>query len=81
MNSNGSPAEFTVTSLDELAAIYKKPADAVLRKVTDHVTAPGRAFIAASPFVVLSTRRSKESTARPREMRPASSNCSTTARC
>ena len=55
MNSNGSQGEFTVTSLDELAAIYKKPADAVLRKVTDHITAPGRAFIAASPFMVLST--------------------------
>jgi uncharacterized protein len=47
--------QFAVTSLEALSSIYKKPADGVLRKVTDYVTAPGRAFIAASPFIVLST--------------------------
>jgi PPOX class probable FMN-dependent enzyme len=46
---------FTVTSLDGLETIYSKPADRVLTKETDHITAPGRAFIAASPFLVLAT--------------------------
>lgn len=47
--------QFAVTSLEALSSIYKKPADGVLRKVTNYVTAPGRAFIAASPFMILST--------------------------
>ena len=47
--------EHAITTLEGPAAIYKKPADGVLRKVTDYVTAPGRAFIAASPFIILST--------------------------
>lgn len=55
MDGMGNHDEFAVTSLEALAAIYRKPADGVLRKVTDHITEPGRAFIAASPFVILST--------------------------
>ena len=55
MDSIGNHDGFAVTSLEALAAIYKKPADSVLRKVTDYITEPGRAFIAASPFVILST--------------------------
>ena len=47
--------EFAVTSIEALASVYKKPADGVLRKVTDYIPEPGRAFIAASPFIVLST--------------------------
>lgn len=46
---------YVVTSLDDLASIYRKPNEAVVRKVTTHVSEPGRAFIAASPFLVLST--------------------------
>lgn len=46
---------FTVTSLEGLEGIYAKPADRVLEKVTDHVTEPGRAFIKASPFLILAT--------------------------
>jgi len=48
-------SEFTVTTLEGLSAIYRKPADGVLRKVTDYVPEPGRKFIAASPFLILST--------------------------
>jgi uncharacterized protein len=47
--------EFAVTSIEALASIYNNPADGVLRKVTDYIPEPGRAFIAASPFIVLST--------------------------
>ena len=46
---------FTVTTLEGLDAIYKSPADRVLNKQTDHITAPGRAFIAASPFLIMAT--------------------------
>jgi predicted pyridoxine 5'-phosphate oxidase superfamily flavin-nucleotide-binding protein len=42
-------------ALEDLASIYKPPHNNVLRKVTDHITEPGRAFIAASPFLVLAT--------------------------
>jgi PPOX class probable FMN-dependent enzyme len=44
-----------VTTLADLAAIYKRPSDRSIRKELDHVDALGRAFIAASPFVVLAT--------------------------
>jgi PPOX class probable FMN-dependent enzyme len=44
-----------VATLEDLASIYRPPHNNVLRKVTDHITAPGRAFIAASPFLVLAT--------------------------
>lgn len=55
MDTINEADRFTVTSLDGLDAIYSKPADRVLTKETDHITAPGRAFIAASPFLVLAT--------------------------
>ena len=45
----------TVTSVEELGALYAKPAQRVLQKEIDHVDAVGRAFIAASPFLVLAT--------------------------
>ena len=44
-----------VTSLDGLAARYAKPTQRLLEKEFDHVNAVGRAFIAASPFLVLAT--------------------------
>jgi hypothetical protein len=49
--------KFAVTSIEALALVYKKPADGVLRKskITDYIPEPGPAFIAASPFIVLST--------------------------
>jgi predicted pyridoxine 5'-phosphate oxidase superfamily flavin-nucleotide-binding protein len=46
---------YTVTSLDELAKIYASPLPHVATKETDHITEVGRAFIAASPFLVLAT--------------------------
>ena len=48
-------ASHTVTTLEELAALYDKPHERVIRKELDHVDALGRAFIAASPFLVLAT--------------------------
>src|SRR5260370_34883986 len=45
----------TVTAVDQLATIYSPPSERVLRKEIDHVDAVGRAFIAASPFLILAT--------------------------
>ena len=49
----------TVTALDQLADLYARPSDRVLRKEIDHVDAVGRAFIARSPFLVLATGSSQ----------------------
>jgi uncharacterized protein len=46
---------YTVTTLEELAALYERPNERVLKKELDHVDALGRAFIAASPFLVLAS--------------------------
>ena len=45
----------TLTAAEELTTLYARPLDRVLRKEIDHVDAVGRAFIAASPFLVLAT--------------------------
>jgi PPOX class probable FMN-dependent enzyme len=47
-----------VTAIDRLATLYARPSERVLRKEIDHVDAVGRAFIAASPFLVLATGNS-----------------------
>src|SRR5262249_43400199 len=44
-----------VTDLDDLATHYAKPTERLLKKRLDHINAVGRAFIAASPFLVLAT--------------------------
>src|SRR5258706_5346140 len=46
---------YSVTSLDDLAKIYAKPLPNVATKEVDHITEVGRAFIAASPFIVFAT--------------------------
>ena len=45
----------TLTAIDELATLYARPIGRVLEKEIDHVDAVGRAFISASPFLVLAT--------------------------
>ena len=55
MDTNDSASRFTVDSAQALDAIYTKPANRVIKKVTDTITAPGRDFIAASPFLILAT--------------------------
>jgi uncharacterized protein len=44
-----------VTSIDGLRALYAQPIERVAKKPIDHVNEVGRAFIAASPFLVLAT--------------------------
>ena len=45
----------SVTSIEMLATLYQPPAERVIKKAIDHVDALGRAFIAASPFLVMAT--------------------------
>jgi PPOX class probable FMN-dependent enzyme len=45
----------TITAVDQLATLYARPSERVLRKEIDHVDALGRAFIAASPFLILAS--------------------------
>jgi uncharacterized protein len=45
----------TVTSVEGLAELYAQPLERVVKFKLDHVNAAGRAFIAASPFLVLAT--------------------------
>src|SRR5579863_9750741 len=52
MNALGT---YSVTTLERLAAIYDQPTERVIKKERDHIDALGRAFIAASPFLVLAT--------------------------
>jgi PPOX class probable FMN-dependent enzyme len=49
----------TVTAIDELATLYARPSERVLNKELDRIDAVGRAFIAASPFLVLATGSSQ----------------------
>jgi PPOX class probable FMN-dependent enzyme len=49
----------TVKAVDELATLYARPMERALKKEIDHVDATGRAFIAASPFLVLATGSSQ----------------------
>ena len=55
MDTIGTDGRYTIDTPEALAAIYREPAPAVIAKVTDRVTPPGRAFIAASPFLILAT--------------------------
>jgi PPOX class probable FMN-dependent enzyme len=45
----------TVTSIEQLEAIYGQPAGAAVWKEVDHITKEYRAFIEAAPFFALST--------------------------
>lgn len=45
----------TVTTREELGGLFNPPNERVAKKVMDHVNSAGRAFIAASPFLVLAT--------------------------
>src|SRR5262249_13304568 len=44
-----------VTKVESLMSLYAPPAERIVKSELDHVNAAGRAFIAASPFLVLAT--------------------------
>src|SRR6201984_227489 len=60
----------TVTAVDQLATLYARPSERVLRKEIDHVDAVGRAFIAASPFLILATGSSEGLDCSPKGDKP-----------
>jgi PPOX class probable FMN-dependent enzyme len=60
----------TLTVAEELAARYAQPLERVLKKELDHVDALGRAFIAASPFLVLATGSSRGLDCSPKGDKP-----------
>src|SRR6266576_7224408 len=60
----------TVTAVEQLATLYARPSERVLRKEIDHVDAAGRAFIAASPFLVLATGSSQGLDCSPKGDKP-----------
>jgi PPOX class probable FMN-dependent enzyme len=55
MDANPAPHPFDVTSHEALAALYPTPSAGVLTKATDRIEGRSAAFIANSPFCVLST--------------------------
>ena len=55
MDTIDKAGSFAVTSHEQLDEIYGAPLEAARKKQTDFITPPGRAFIEASPFMVLST--------------------------
>ena len=55
METKMAPDPYAVCSLEELRLIYPEPTERVANKVSDHITEVGKAFIAASPFVMLAT--------------------------
>jgi uncharacterized protein len=48
-------SDYTVTSVEQLEAIYGHPSGAAVLKEVDHINAEYRAFIKAAPFFALST--------------------------
>jgi PPOX class probable FMN-dependent enzyme len=65
-----SDAPFTVTSLDHLEDLYAAPSERVRLKQIDHLDEHCRAFIAASPFVLLATFGAAGADCSPRGDRP-----------
>src|SRR5215472_12844297 len=62
--------ETTVTAVDELATLYARPSERVLKKEIGHVDAVGRAFIAASPFLILASGSSQGLDCSPKGDKP-----------
>jgi PPOX class probable FMN-dependent enzyme len=55
MDTVGTTDQYAITSAEQLEALYGNPLEAAVRKQTDYIIEPGRAFIAASPFMLLAT--------------------------
>src|ERR1700710_2975368 len=63
-------APSTVTSLDHLESLYDAPSERVRLKQIDHLDEHCRAFIAASPFLILATCGASGADCSPRGDRP-----------
>lgn len=59
-----------VTSIDSLAALYAQPLERVVKFKLDYVNSAGRAFIAASPFLIIATGSQRGFDCSPKGDRP-----------
>lgn len=66
MDAQPSLDPFAITDEAQLRALYGEPSPVAIAKVTDRIEATARAFIAASPFCILSTVGSRGVHATPR---------------
>ena len=66
MDMQAAPAPHTVTTEEELRALYGEPNPVAVAKVAHAVDATARAWIAASPFCILATTGSRGVHATPR---------------
>ncbi|MBO37991.1 MAG: pyridoxamine 5'-phosphate oxidase [Rhodospirillaceae bacterium] len=55
MNSVGNNEEFSVNTIEEVEDLYGVPSDSAIKKQTTKIVEPGRAFIEASPFLLMAT--------------------------
>lgn len=56
-----SPFDHTITSEEQLAALYRKPSTIAAGKACDHIDEQSQRFIAVSPFLVVSTTNRRHS--------------------
>ncbi len=66
MDTQAPVDPFAITTLDQLLAHYDTPLEGPLKKVTHRIEATARAWIAASPFCILSTVGARGVHATPR---------------
>lgn len=66
MDANPAANPFDITSHEALAALYPTPSERVLAKVADRLEVRSAAFIANSPFFILSTIGARGPHATPR---------------
>ena len=64
------PDAYAIATLAALERLYDRPSERVLLKQIDRLDQPCRAFIAASPFLILATSGSKGGDCSPRGDRP-----------
>ena len=55
MDTIDATDRFSITTAQQLEALYGEPLEAAVKKQADYIVEPGRAFIAASPFLLLAT--------------------------
>ena len=69
----------TIRTIDELVELYDVPVPTSITKEIDHITELHRAYIEASPFVIVATSGSDGLDCSPRGDPPASCGSSTIA--
>ena len=55
MNSFVYNDEFSINTIEEVEALYGTPLESAIKKQTTKIVEPGRAFIEASPFLLMAT--------------------------